>query len=54
MINAEQLQASLESQNEVSGPVFKIQEDLRITRLGKFLRKTGIDEFPTTVQRGHR
>jgi exopolysaccharide biosynthesis polyprenyl glycosylphosphotransferase len=44
--DAEQLQASLEAQNEVDGPVFKIQDDPRITRLGKFLRKTSIDELP--------
>lgn len=44
--DAEQLQASLEAHNEVDGPVFKIQDDPRITRLGKFLRKTSIDELP--------
>jgi exopolysaccharide biosynthesis polyprenyl glycosylphosphotransferase len=44
--NAEKLQAQLESRNEVSGPVFKIKHDPRITRLGKFLRKTSIDELP--------
>jgi len=44
--NAEQLQASLMSANEVDGPVFKIKDDPRITRIGKFLRKTGLDELP--------
>ena len=47
--DAEQLQARLESQNEVSGPVFKIKRDPRITRLGKFLRKTSIDELPQLI-----
>jgi lipopolysaccharide/colanic/teichoic acid biosynthesis glycosyltransferase len=32
--------------NEVSGPVFKIKHDPRITPLGRFLRKTSIDELP--------
>jgi exopolysaccharide biosynthesis polyprenyl glycosylphosphotransferase len=44
--NAEQKQAELEHLNEVGGPVFKIKNDPRITRLGKFLRKTSIDELP--------
>ena len=44
--NAEQKLAELESQNEVSGPVFKIQYDPRITPIGRFLRKTSIDELP--------
>ena len=44
--NAEQKQAELEPLNEASGPVFKIMNDPRVTRLGKFLRKTSIDELP--------
>jgi lipopolysaccharide/colanic/teichoic acid biosynthesis glycosyltransferase len=44
--DAEQKQAQFEHLNEVSGPVFKIMNDPRITRLGKFLRKTSIDELP--------
>ena len=32
--------------NEQSGPVFKIKEDPRITKVGKFIRKTSIDELP--------
>jgi exopolysaccharide biosynthesis polyprenyl glycosylphosphotransferase len=43
---AEKDRAALESKNEMDGPVFKIKEDPRITRLGKFLRKTSIDELP--------
>lgn len=43
---AEQRLAELESLNEVSGPVFKIKNDPRITPLGKFLRRTSIDELP--------
>ena len=44
--NAEKLQANLEARNEAQGPVFKIKDDPRITRIGRFLRKTSIDELP--------
>lgn len=44
--DAEEKQAELEHLNEVSGPVFKIKNDPRITPLGRFLRKTSIDELP--------
>ncbi len=44
--NAEALQASLESLNEAAGPVFKIRQDPRVTRFGRYLRKTSIDELP--------
>jgi lipopolysaccharide/colanic/teichoic acid biosynthesis glycosyltransferase len=46
VLDAEQKQAQIEHLNEVSGPVFKIRNDPRITRLGKLLRKTSIDELP--------
>ena len=44
--DAEERMAEIEHLNEVSGPVFKIQNDPRITPIGKFLRKTSIDELP--------
>jgi len=44
--NAEQKLRELEHLNEVSGPVFKIKADPRITPIGKMLRKTSIDELP--------
>lgn len=44
--NAEQLRAELESRNEQAGPVFKIKEDPRITRIGRFIRRTSLDELP--------
>ena len=46
---AEELQAELEAFNEVSGPVFKIKDDPRITRVGRLLRKTSIDELPQLI-----
>ncbi|MEZ5357607.1 MAG: sugar transferase [Candidatus Zixiibacteriota bacterium] len=44
--NAEKLKQRLADQNEMSGPVFKMKNDPRITRVGRFLRKTSIDELP--------
>ncbi len=44
--NAEQKLGDLLEQNEMDGPVFKIKDDPRITRVGKFIRKTSIDELP--------
>ncbi|MEF3304483.1 sugar transferase [Paenibacillus sp. GYB003] len=44
--NAEQLKASLVEKNEAVGPVFKIKNDPRITRIGRFIRKYSLDELP--------
>ena len=44
--DAERRMKEVEHMNEVSGPVFKIKNDPRITPIGKFLRKTSIDELP--------
>ncbi|MFM2294598.1 MAG: hypothetical protein RLZZ350_1011, partial [Verrucomicrobiota bacterium] len=44
--NAEQLQAELAALNEMSGPVFKVTNDPRVTRCGNFLRQTSLDELP--------
>ena len=47
--DAEERLAELEHLNEVGGPVFKIRNDPRITKIGKFLRKTSIDELPQLI-----
>ncbi|MBN2215342.1 MAG: sugar transferase [Bacteroidales bacterium] len=44
--NAEDLKNELLEQNESDGPTFKIKKDPRITSVGRFLRKTGLDELP--------
>jgi lipopolysaccharide/colanic/teichoic acid biosynthesis glycosyltransferase len=44
--NAEQLKHELAAMNEMSGPVFKVTNDPRITSFGKFMRKFSIDEWP--------
>ena len=47
--DAEARLREIEHLNEVSGPVFKIKDDPRITAVGKFLRKTSIDELPQLI-----
>lgn len=45
-VNADQEIEKLQKHNEVDGAMFKMKNDPRITRVGKFIRKTSIDEFP--------
>ena len=45
-VDADKRKAELMEQNEMDGPVFKMKDDPRITRLGKILRKTSVDELP--------
>lgn len=47
--DAEELKKELMDQNEMDGPVFKIKDDPRITKVGKFLRATCIDELPQLI-----
>ncbi|PAF23544.1 multidrug MFS transporter [Terribacillus saccharophilus] len=47
--NAEELLKDLIEQNEASGPLFKMKEDPRVTRIGRFLRKTSLDELPQLI-----
>lgn len=44
--NADELRTQLQANNEMSGPVFKMRNDPRITPLGRFLRRTSLDELP--------
>ena len=46
VIDAEARRTELEKSNEVDGPVFKIKRDPRVTAVGRFIRKTSIDELP--------
>ncbi len=45
-LDAEARLESLRAHNEMSGPVFKMKNDPRITRVGRFIRRTSLDEFP--------
>jgi exopolysaccharide biosynthesis polyprenyl glycosylphosphotransferase len=47
--NAEELKAKLMAFNEQTGPVFKMKNDPRITRIGRFIRKFSIDELPQLI-----
>lgn len=49
VVNAEELLKDLEEQNEASGPVFKIRQDPRVTKVGRFIRKYSIDELPQLI-----
>lgn len=46
VVNAEALKEGLMAQNEQSGPVFKMKYDPRVTRIGRVLRRTSLDELP--------
>ena len=47
--DADERLAELRGQNEIAGAMFKMKEDPRVTRIGKFIRKHSIDEFPQFV-----
>lgn len=47
--NAEELQKDLLALNEMEGPVFKIKNDPRVTKVGRVLRRTSIDELPQLI-----
>lgn len=44
--DADERLAELKEQNEIAGAMFKMKDDPRVTRIGKFIRKHSIDEFP--------
>lgn len=47
--NAEELLEHVSKLNEMNGPVFKIKDDPRITKVGRFIRKTSLDEIPQFI-----
>lgn len=49
VVDAEELKEKLQEKNERKGPMFKIKDDPRITKIGKFIRKTSIDELPQLI-----
>lgn len=49
VVGADAMQKKLLHRNEADGPVFKIRNDPRFTRMGKFLSHTGLDELPQLV-----
>jgi exopolysaccharide biosynthesis polyprenyl glycosylphosphotransferase len=46
VVDAHQQKAALEDLNEADGPLFKIKDDPRLTRVGRYIRKTSLDEMP--------
>jgi exopolysaccharide biosynthesis polyprenyl glycosylphosphotransferase len=47
--NAEEMLKDIEHLNEAEGPIFKMTNDPRVTRVGKFIRKTSLDELPQLI-----
>lgn len=46
VVDAEELKKKLHDYNEMSGPMFKMKNDPRVTKVGKIIRKTSLDELP--------
>ncbi len=48
-VNAEKMHQDLLDKNELDGPAFKMKHDPRLTKVGKFIRRTSIDELPQLI-----
>lgn len=48
-VGAEEMREQLKRHNEAGGAMFKMKEDPRITRFGKFIRRTSLDELPQLI-----
>lgn len=48
-VDAEEIKAKLLCKNEISGAMFKMKDDPRVTKIGKFIRKTSLDEIPQFI-----
>jgi lipopolysaccharide/colanic/teichoic acid biosynthesis glycosyltransferase len=49
IVDADEIREGLDDQNEMDGPAFKMRDDPRITRVGRFLRRSGLDELPQLI-----
>jgi lipopolysaccharide/colanic/teichoic acid biosynthesis glycosyltransferase len=49
VMNADDYKEALRDKSEVKGPIFKIKDDPRVTRVGKYLRKCSLDELPQLI-----
>jgi lipopolysaccharide/colanic/teichoic acid biosynthesis glycosyltransferase len=45
-VDAEEKKKALKDKNQMDGPMFKMDDDPRVTKVGKFIRRTSLDEFP--------